>query len=152
RAARTSAPAPLGIDEVAAPPSGAGRIGMTFCPGKRQRGAATGDWERDLAADLARIGDWGAADVATRIEPHELGRYGVPGLGEAVEALGMEWHHLPIPDVGVPDSLFEARWVYAGHLLRAPLLSGRRVLLHCRGGLGRTGTIAARLLAELGAT
>ena len=148
-AARTSATDPLRIDEVAAP--GGGRIGMTFCPGKRQRGAAMGDWERDLAADLARIAEWGAAAVVTLMEEHELERYGVPGLGEAVEALGMEWHHLPIPDVGVPDSLFEARWFYAGHRLRAHLLAGRRVLLHCRGGLGRTGTIAARLLAELGA-
>ena len=150
-AARTSATDPLRIDEVAAPPGGGGRIGMTFCPGKRQRGAAMGDWERDLAADLARVAEWGAAAVATLMEPHELERYGVPGLGEAVEALGMEWHHLPIPDVGVPDSLFEARWFYAGHRLRAHLLAGRRVLLHCRGGLGRTGTIAARLLVELGA-
>ena len=147
-AARTSATDPLGIDEATAP--GGGRIGMTFCPGKRQRGAAMGDWERDLAADLARIAEWGAAAVATLMEQHELERYGVVGIGEAVEALGMEWHHLPIPDVGVPDGLFEARWFYAGHRLRAHLLAGRRVLLHCRGGLGRTGTIAARLMVELG--
>ena len=146
------APAPpIPSASTRSPPRGGGRIGMTFCPGKRQRGAAMGDWERDLAADLARIADWGAAAVATLMEQHELERYGVPGLGEAVEALGMEWHHLPIPDVGVPDSLFEARWFYAGHRLRAHLLAGRRVLLHCRGGLGRTGTIAARLLVELGA-
>ena len=39
-AARTSATDPLRIDEVAAPVGG--RIGMTFCPDKRQRGAAMG--------------------------------------------------------------------------------------------------------------
>jgi hypothetical protein len=54
-AVRTSATDPLGIDEAAAP--GGGRIGITLCPGKRQRGAATGDWERDLAADLARVAE-----------------------------------------------------------------------------------------------
>ncbi len=89
-AARTSATDPLRIDEVAAPRGG--RIGMTFCPGKRQRGAATGDWERDLADDLARVAEWGAAAVVTLMEEHELERYGVPGIGDAVEALGMEWH------------------------------------------------------------
>jgi hypothetical protein len=26
----------------------------------------------------------------------------------------MEWHHLPIRDVDVPDEQFEARWIYAG--------------------------------------
>ncbi|HVA32773.1 MAG TPA: protein-tyrosine phosphatase family protein, partial [Candidatus Baltobacteraceae bacterium] len=30
------------------------------------------------------------------------------------------------------------------------LRKGERVLVHCRGGLGRAGTVAARLLVELG--
>jgi ADP-ribosyl-[dinitrogen reductase] hydrolase len=30
------------------------------------------------------------------------------------------------------------------------LVNGGRVLVHCKGGLGRAGTIAARLLVELG--
>ena len=34
--------------------------------------------------------------------------------------------------------------------LRMLLRSGRDVLVHCRGGLGRAGTIAARLLIDLG--
>ena len=34
--------------------------------------------------------------------------------------------------------------------LRNALLAGHRVLVHCRGGLGRAGTVAARLLVELG--
>ena len=55
-AVRTSATDRLRISEVAAP--GDGRIGMTLCPGKRQRGAAMGcDWERDLTSDLARVAD-----------------------------------------------------------------------------------------------
>jgi ADP-ribosyl-[dinitrogen reductase] hydrolase len=32
-----------------------------------------------------------------------------------------------------------------------PLAAGERVVLHCYAGLGRTGTIAARLLVEFGA-
>jgi ADP-ribosyl-[dinitrogen reductase] hydrolase len=45
---------------------------------------------------------------------------------------------------------FERRWVVAGDGLRTLLRSGRDVLVHCRGGLGRAGTIGARLLIELG--
>ena len=30
------------------------------------------------------------------------------------------------------------------------LREGRNILVHCRGGLGRAGTIAARLLIEIG--
>jgi ADP-ribosylglycohydrolase len=62
----------------------------------------------------------------------------------------MEWHHLPIRDGGVPDPRFEAHWLQAGPRLRRRLKQGGRVLLHCLGGLGRTGTIGARLLVELG--
>ena len=34
--------------------------------------------------------------------------------------------------------------------MRSILRRGSDVLVHCRGGLGRAGTIAARLLIELG--
>jgi ADP-ribosyl-[dinitrogen reductase] hydrolase len=30
-----------------------GRIGITFCPGKKDPQATTGPWDRDLASDLA---------------------------------------------------------------------------------------------------
>lgn len=56
----------------------------------------------------------------------------------------------PIVDADLPDAVFEQSWRDAGPRLRAWLGEGRRILLHCRGGLGRTGTIAARLLIELG--
>jgi ADP-ribosyl-[dinitrogen reductase] hydrolase len=34
--------------------------------------------------------------------------------------------------------------------LHARLAAGERVVVHCKGGLGRTGTITARLLVESG--
>ena len=46
--------------------------------------------------------------------------------------------------------VFERQWDVAGDELRTLLRSGRNVLVHCRGGLGRAGTIGARLLIELG--
>jgi protein-tyrosine phosphatase len=61
----------------------------------------------------------------------------------------MEWHHLPIRDVQVPDARFEAGWESAGVRLGDRLREGERVLVHCRGGLGRTGMVAARLLVEV---
>jgi ADP-ribosyl-[dinitrogen reductase] hydrolase len=62
----------------------------------------------------------------------------------------MAWHLLPIRDVSVPDDLFEELWAESGWRLRQILTEGGRVVLHCRGGIGRTGTIAARLLVEFG--
>jgi ADP-ribosyl-[dinitrogen reductase] hydrolase len=62
----------------------------------------------------------------------------------------MLWFHLPIVDVSIPDERFEREWELAGQELRSILRRRLDVLVHCRGGLGRAGTIAARLLIELG--
>lgn len=145
---RTSKTHPLRIDSVQA--LGHSRIGLTLCPGKRQPDGLSGHWHRDLDLDLQIIRDWGATAVVTLMETHELEAVGVPSLGEAVESLGLDWYHLPIRDVQPPGPDFEIRWVLYGLLLRQHLLTGGRILLHCLGGLGRSGTIAARLLAELG--
>lgn len=145
---RTSVSDPLLINAVEAP--GGGQIGMTLCPGKQQAGAVSGDWVRDLALDLLVVRDWGAAAVLTLMEPEELVRYGVPHIGTCVEQLGMEWFNTPIPDFDVPGTAFETSWPDVGMRLRQHLAAGRKVLVHCRGGLGRSGMIAARLLAELG--
>lgn len=146
---RNSFTHPLQIATVAVPGLD-GAVGITFCPGKRDRQAATGIWDRDLAADLLAIRDWGAVAVVTLMERHELERLGVPHLGAAVEAMGMRWVHAPIVDVSVPDWTFDDVWDGAAAEVRADLKAGRRVLFHCRGGLGRSGTIAARTLVELG--
>lgn len=144
----TSQTHPLRIDELKA---GQGRIGITFLPGKKgQRVHGGGEWDRDLAADMDVIRQWGAHAVVSFVEWDEFRWLLVKDFPVAVEAIGAAWHHLPIVDVQVPDETFEARWIYHGHVLRERLRRGEKVLVHCRGGLGRAGTISARLLVELG--
>jgi ADP-ribosyl-[dinitrogen reductase] hydrolase len=127
-----------------------GRIGITFCPGKNDPYAMSGHWDRDLDRDLDVIRNWGAAAVVTLLEPKELTLLRVEHLGDEVIRRTMRWFHLPIVDVSVPDQKFEQAWATAGDELRAMLGCQLDVLIHCRGGLGRAGTIAARLLVELG--
>lgn len=145
---RTSVTHPLQIATLDLPTGG--RIGMTLCPGKCDPNAMTGPWARDLSRDLQAIADWGASALVTLMEAHELERLGVADIGHAVESVGLMWYHLPITDVSIPDTRFEAQWETAGEALRARLIDGQGVVIHCRGGLGRTGLIAARLLIELG--
>lgn len=147
--ARTSASHPLQIASVQ-PWPGSGLIGLTFCPGKKQPNAATGAWDRDLDTDVAAIAKWDAAAVVTLVEDHELAALAVPDLGKVVAAHHMDWFHLPIPDVSVPPAAFEAGWNAVGEGLRSRLRNGFNILVHCKGGLGRAGTIASRLMIELG--
>jgi ADP-ribosyl-[dinitrogen reductase] hydrolase len=144
---KTSQTHPLKIDSVRA---GRGRIGLTFCPGKKQPDSYSGPWDRDLRTDLQTIKTWGASALVTLIEDHEFDELHVSDLGTQAEAAGLEWHHLPITDVNVPDATFEQSWTYSGHRLRSILLAGKGIVVHCKGGLGRTGTIAGRLMIELG--
>ena len=144
---RTSETDPLWIAEI---PTGGGVIGVTLCPGKRGASVFGQAWARDLATDVAAIADWGATAVVTLIEEDEFVLLGVEALPQAVRAAGIEWHHLPVRDVSVPTAAFERRWRYAGARLRQRLRAGERVLVHCRGGLGRAGTVAALMLIECG--
>lgn len=146
---RTSHTHPLQIAEVQASPSH-GRIGITFCPGKHDRFAHTGAWERDLGIDLDSIAAWGAKLVLTLVEPAELHELKVPNLGHEIKQRGIEWRHLPIADFSVPSDAFEREWETQGREIREMLRNGDDVLVHCKGGLGRAGMIAARLLVELG--
>jgi protein-tyrosine phosphatase len=146
--ARTSRSHPLRIDQVEAGPAG-GLIGICLCPGKRGSSQLGPRWERDLESDLDVIDRWRPQALVTLIEDHELISLGVSTLGTQVRRRGIAWHHLPIVDVHPPDERFEAGWRDSGPTLRASLRDGGRVLVHCRGGLGRAGTVAARLLVEL---
>lgn len=142
---------PLEITTVAVP-HGPGRIGMTSCPGKHDPSAEPGNRDRDLDRDLAAIQTWGAAAIVTLMTEAELVDLGVGGLGRGVAAYGLAWVHLPIPDEHTPTEAFEQAWPMQAGPLRAMLADGQGVIVHCRGGAGRTGMIAARLLVELGLT
>lgn len=141
---------PLQID-VVTPISGTGAIGMSFCPGKHIIGALSGgNWYRDLDTDLAAIQNWGANVVLTLLESSELTEMRVEKLGATVKDFGIIWNWLEIRDGGVPEGDVAARWQDIKIDLIARLARGERVFIHCKGGLGRTGTLAAELLVSLG--
>lgn len=145
--ARTSATHPLHINELQL---AEGALGLTFCPGKKGESVYGEPWERDLETDLDVIRKWGASTVVTLMESHELESLGVPDLGDSVARRGMMWIHAPIVDVSVPDKDFERRWNGVQGDIRRSLSDSGKVAIHCRGGLGRTGLVAARILVEEG--
>ncbi len=123
---------------------------MTLCPGKHDPGAMTGPWARDLDADLRAVTAWGGSTLITLMEQHELELLKVTNIGPRARSQGLDWYHLPIKDASIPPPIFEERWERVGRELRERLLSGQSLVIHCRGGLGRTGVIAAWLLIDLG--
>lgn len=143
---KNSENSPLHIAEVRLE-QGGGSLGLTLCPGKKD---ASRNWNRDLIKDLQVIRAWGATIVVTLIEDHEFRLLRIESLADEVRALGVNWLHLPIVDVNIPDRRFEDTWVSDGPKLHDRLDAGEKILIHCRGGLGRAGLVAGRILVERG--
>jgi ADP-ribosyl-[dinitrogen reductase] hydrolase len=139
---------PLVIDGVDTP--GGGRIGMMHCPGRCVGQGPLRPWGRDLATDLAAIDAWGADILLTLVETKELATLGVPNLPLAASHWGFIWRQMPIPDYQRPNRTALIAWDQHGPEILSLLQRGGRLAIHCAAGLGRTGTVAAKLLVALG--
>lgn len=146
---RTSHTHPLRINSVVLTDV-PGRVGLTFCPGKKGDAIYGGAWNRSLDLDLAVINDWGAAAVVTVMEAEEFSLLGVPELPVVMKSQPFRWFHLQVRDSDIPDQRFEQAWPQVKAELVAILHAGGSIVIHCRGGLGRTGMVAALLLVEQG--
>lgn len=145
---RTSTTDPLRIATIDVPNGGA--IGITFAPGKRQLNALSGGtWARNLEADLSAISAWGANTLVTLLEPQELAALAIPELATRAAAVGLEWYGLPITDGAAPNDRFLGPWLTLCPQFTRALQAGQRVVVHCKGGLGRAGTVACLLMHDL---
>ena len=133
-------------DEVGTP----GRLGMTFAPGM-WAGSVRGRWERDLAADMRVLEEEHETDVLVSLmEDHEYRGYRIPELLEQESIGNIEILRFAIEDMGVPREAESERFqTFVQDVVRR-LEEDQNVVVHCRGGLGRTGTLAACVLVALG--
>jgi ADP-ribosyl-[dinitrogen reductase] hydrolase len=121
------------------------KIGFSLCPGKTQDGAISGNWKRDLEMDLERIRSHGYDIVVSLIESEEFVKLKVEAFHSgAVQKAGMEWIWVPIVDQKTPTQTNHAGL----NEVLAEVKSGKSVFVHCKGGLGRAGSVTAWLLTH----
>ncbi|XP_010894579.1 cyclin-dependent kinase inhibitor 3 [Esox lucius] len=104
------------------------------------------DVRRNLQRDIGELQKHGVQDVFVFCTRGELHKYRVPGLLETYRQQGLVVHHLPFPDGGTPE-LDQCCQILEG--LQANLQNNRTTVIHCYGGLGRSGLMAACLLLQL---
>ncbi|TNJ47571.1 protein-tyrosine phosphatase family protein [Phaeobacter sp. B1627] len=119
---------------------GEGILALSPAPG------AGGDYKEDLRL----IREWRPSIVITLTTRVEHVIMGVETLGSDIQGLGSRWFHLPVEDFQIPDEETEAQWSQVSLLARQALSGGGRVLVHCRGGCGRSGMATLRLMIEAG--
>jgi ADP-ribosylglycohydrolase len=151
---RTSGAHPIRVDwippeSVPAAAAWTGRLGMTFLPGKRGAGAVMGSHWRDATADARVLREAHGVDAFLLLVPDdELGAVGTPNVVATLERAGIEVLHHPVRDLDVPRDA-EAFAASLGQVA-GWLRGGRSVVVACRGGLGRTGTVVGCLLRDAG--
>ena len=124
-----------------------GKVGLTFAPGKKARGI-DGHWHRDLATELDHlVNEYSAGLLVCLLQNHELQLLQIPGLIEAA-ITRMQVIRLPIPDGGVLPDAGPVRDVVAA--IDSATRAGVNVVIHCRGGLGRAGTVGGCFLKSIG--
>lgn len=104
-----------------------------------------------VGADAAEaIAQWGAATVLGLTTPTEAERLGWGDFATTLAAAGLRWENAPIEDFAVPDAAFESAWPAIRDRMVSSLDAGASLLVHCRGGRGRSGLVTATLLVAGG--
>jgi ADP-ribosyl-[dinitrogen reductase] hydrolase len=133
-------------------PIAGGSVGLCCCPGYRLLPRFVQPSLSDFEGDLDAIAEFGAASLVTLMEADELRLVGIDPdrLRREISRRGLTWLHAPIRNLDVPGVPWEMLWNELGQGLSAELARGGRFAMHCYAGLGRTGTVAARLLVDTG--
>ncbi len=127
-----------------------GHLGLAMAPGRNEDDGDVVLWRRDLHADLRRLRHVHRCDVlVSLLSDDELAELGIADLDDAVAVHGIEHHRLPVRDGSAPEPEQLADVLALMDALRDRLLAGRTVVLHCRVGQGRSGMLAALLVASL---
>ncbi len=129
------------------PPAQPGRLGLTLLPGKQCPGTV-GLWRRDLDQDLDRLRAMDVTCMVCLVPDEELALCRVHGYPQAARARGMGWIAGPFADGGVPSDV--AQTTDFCRDLAARIRDGERLVVHCRGGLGRAGLIGACVMLASG--
>lgn len=126
-----------------------GVLGVGMAPGKNYTWAME---RRDLKKDIEKIKNEYQIDlVVCLIEPEEMDWLGIPNELEELTKAGIPFKHYPIEDMDVPGDLPRFKNLVK-EVIEDYLKKGKRVLVHCQSGNGRSGVFVASCFIYKGST
>ena len=138
----------LAVSDVPVAPFSA-TLALMACPGARAVPFGCHAVGQTFRRDVDLLAASGIALVLSCLEAEEL-PLSRSEAAQLFEAAGIAWRLLPIPDMSAPDSALDCQLEQLLTLAEGYLGRGQRVAIHCKAGLGRTGTVAARLFMRQG--
>ena len=126
-----------------------GKIFLTCFPGRN--GEKISFEENIFLEELNNFSSLNSNTVVTLVEDNEIEKLcDKKFFVRKIYSHNLKWIHMPIVDLKSPDHKFMDKWQTTKVLLKNDLIEGKNTILHCMGGKGRSGTIAALLLIEFG--
>lgn len=114
---------------------------LTPCPGTKAM---------DLTQTIAQFAQQGIKALISLTPKDEMEKHGVTSLPQICANHGITWFYAPVDDFQAPAEAFQKEWPLCKEKVHEFLNDNQPVALHCHGGQGRTGTVAAQILIERG--
>jgi hypothetical protein len=132
-------------------PIGNGRLVLSAWPGLRITPAGDAWIDPEASATtLADLSDLGVSVMVGLCEQTDLPPQAIAQLRHRTRQGSVRLLHAPIRDYHPPDDHFLRHWRVLSACLRGQIETGAAISLTCSYGAGRSGTVAALLLAEHG--
>ena len=77
--------------------------------------------------------------VISLITKDEMDELKVKNLGKKLQSNRIDWYHAPTPDEEVPNHMWFVRSLSIIKQVMPNLYTGKRVVVHCKGGISRAG-------------
>ena len=104
----------------------------------------------NFLADIEKIFNWKPATIVSLTEKKEMEDLGARDFISLIEKEKIPWLHFPIKDFGTVNQKQKFLWEPISKNIHQKINNGDRILIHCRGGCGRSGMIVLRIMIEFG--
>lgn len=128
-----------------------GKLYLSQCPGKNLAKGRDGKVHtRDILEDVISFKSRGIDLIICLLNDYELRTIGVSSADykSAISRAELDFIQYPIIEMSVPDSIESVDLMVLSPISQY-ISNGKGVLVHCRGGIGRAGTIGACMLKKL---